>query len=90
MQRKPRAPRKMNPNTSWMNAALCKGTDPDVFFPEDHHDVAKAKEVCSRCPVVHLCLEYAIENKEFDRLSVWGGTTGIERRKMQRERRKAI
>ena|SRR3990167_6778890 len=80
----------------WMSAAACKGSDPDLFFPESLSPsiVAgkqkEAKEICNQCPVEHLCLEYALENYENERNSIWGGKTDKERRKLRRERRTAI
>lgn len=58
-----------------------------IFFPtrEDGPDTWNAaKEVCGRCPVSDACLEYAVANKE--RVGVWGGTTGDERRVLIRSR----
>jgi|GEM_PF-484609 len=41
-------------------------------------------EFCSNCPVVSLCLEYALEQKES--YGIWGGTTEYERRKLIKAR----
>ena len=37
----------------------------------------EAKEVCSNCPVIQKCLDYALSAHEAE--SVWGGTTATER-----------
>lgn len=37
-----------------------------------------AKEVCSRCPVIKQCREYALEWEEH---GVWGGMSAIERKR---------
>jgi len=38
----------------------------------------RAKDVCSRCPVVDDCLEYAVGIRETH--GIWGGTSEVERR----------
>lgn len=37
----------------------------------------EAKEVCSTCPVIQMCLDYALSAHEAE--GVWGGTTFKER-----------
>jgi len=73
---------------SWRDAARCRGTHPSLFFPpeEDGEEVRDAKDICSRCPVIHECLEWALDTDE--QFGVWGGTTPRERRRLQRVRRK--
>jgi WhiB family redox-sensing transcriptional regulator len=69
----------------WMAEGACRGSDVDVFFPPRGADASKwaegAKTVCRRCPVIHLCLEYALRANETS--GVWGGTTPKERRRMR-------
>ncbi len=43
----------------------------DLFFSEDLHDIARAKHVCSTCPVRLRCLQGALERAE--PCGVWGG-----------------
>lgn len=57
---------------------------PDVFYPEDifERDGKKlaeitAKEVCSRCPIIVQCQQYAIATGEA--YGVWGGLLASER-----------
>lgn len=40
-----------------------------------------AKDVCGRCEIQQLCLEYAVANKE--EYLVWGGMTPEERQKIK-------
>jgi hypothetical protein len=47
------------------------GTMVEVFFSEQLDDIARAKAICSRCPLVVTCLEGAIERGE--PWGVWGG-----------------
>lgn len=60
--------------------AACLSADPSLFFPEgaDHRAQARiAKEYCAECPIVMVCLEYAVKN---EMLGIWGGTTLRERK----------
>lgn len=59
--------------------ALCRETDPELFFPENgtkFQQIKQAKEVCKECPLIRVCLAYALQGK-FD--GIWGGTTLAER-----------
>ena len=60
---------------------------PEVFFPEDEHDlevrksmVKVAKEVCNDCPVRLRCFDYALSA---GMTGIWGGTTYEERVKLR-------
>jgi WhiB family redox-sensing transcriptional regulator len=60
---------------------------PEVFFPEDEHDlevrksmVRVAKEVCNDCPVRLRCFDYALTAGMH---GIWGGTTHEERVKLR-------
>lgn len=68
---------------SWRHQAACSRADPELFFgqPEEVRRIAKAKAVCSGCPVQNDCLIYALEKPEL--YGVWGGMTGEERRLLQ-------
>ena len=82
----------------WFDDALCKGVDPNVFFPvgaggpafkdgrpsstEDFEEEAASK--CGPCPVKSECLEYAIDNRIPE--GVWGGTTESQRRRIVKRR----
>lgn len=74
---------------TWRDAASCRSTDPDLFFPVgttglaiDH--IAAAKAVCTTCPVQTPCLEFAVESNQDS--GVWGGTSEEERRQIRRQR----
>jgi WhiB family redox-sensing transcriptional regulator len=60
---------------------------PEVFFPEDEHDlevrksmIKVAKEVCNDCPVRLRCFDYALSA---GMTGIWGGTTYEERVKLR-------
>ncbi len=65
-------------------AALARGAcatgdvDPAVFFPRDGSwmDVKNAKAACAGCPVLDVCLGYALRTQ---RHGIWGGMTATDR-----------
>lgn len=68
---------------SWTQEALCKGMT-HIFFPAKDSErpqarmrrEQKAKLVCSKCPVLVSCRDYARQNPQF---GIWGGETEEER-----------
>jgi len=70
---------------------VCSQTDPEIFFPELGRgatpETRLAKAICSECPVVVKCLQFALDNGE---LGIWGGTTNDDRRRIKRDRRKSL
>ncbi len=46
--------------------------------PSRARRTAQAKEVCSRCPVMMVCREFALHTQE--PFGVWGGLSEVERR----------
>ena len=83
----------LTPNRDWRSQAACLGVDPELFFPvaEDGpvHDaqVAAAKAVCAKCPVVATCLADALARITD---GIAGGLTEGERRALRRRDRTAI
>jgi WhiB family redox-sensing transcriptional regulator len=73
----------------WRDHALCRDTDPELFFPvgttgqalvsQDH-----AKQVCHECTVQQACLDYALDTNQDS--GIWGGLTEEERRSIRRKR----
>jgi WhiB family redox-sensing transcriptional regulator len=74
-------------STSWQDAAMCRGIDPEVFHPQSDEEADEAKAICAACPVREPCLEYALLARE--KLGVWGGLSERERRRVLRQRRKS-
>lgn len=73
--------------------AACRvGVDPELFFPAasrgPEHDaqVAAAKSVCSGCPVLHPCREWALTGLTE---GIAGGMTETERRAERARRRRS-
>jgi len=76
-----------NADYSWRSEALCRDTDPDLFFPVGTTgpaltQIANAKAVCCQCPVRAECLEFALSTNQDT--GIWGGTSEEERRKLRR------
>jgi WhiB family redox-sensing transcriptional regulator len=58
---------------NWMDDATCTTTNPDMFFSEHPDVLAQAANICTTCPVMDMCREYADDNKIRD--GVWGGAS---------------
>ncbi|GEL25665.1 hypothetical protein PSU4_46190 [Pseudonocardia sulfidoxydans NBRC 16205] len=72
----------------WRFRAACREVDPDLFFPPGpagpgQAQLAEAKAVCARCPVLLQCRTWAFVERE--RAGVWGGLSEDERRVAHRE-----
>lgn len=77
---------------TWRDRALCRDTDPELFFPVGSTGMAlvqtdKARRVCGECEVRSECLDYALETNQDS--GVWGGLSEEERRAIRRQRRSA-
>jgi WhiB family transcriptional regulator, redox-sensing transcriptional regulator len=73
----------------WRADALCRDTDPALFFPvgtTGHalDQIARAKEVCGDCTASRDCLDFALDTNQDS--GIWGGTTEEERRVIRRRR----
>lgn len=69
----------------WQRYGACRGMDSAMFYhpdgernPSRARRTARAKEVCSRCPVLQVCREFALSTHE--PFGVWGGLSETERR----------
>lgn len=79
----------------WAARGACRRSDPELFFPvspagPSADQAARAKLICTGCPVQPECLEFALDSGQD--FGVWGGTSESERRKMRRRmmRRRAM
>lgn len=73
----------------WRDEALCRDTDPELFFPvgttgKALAQINRAKEVCSECPVSAPCLDFALETNQDS--GIWGGLSEEDRRTIRRQR----
>ena len=73
-------------NQDWRQAGMCRGLEPEIFYPESDEEADVAKEICAQCVVRVPCLEYALARRE--KHGVWGGATERERRRILRQRQK--
>jgi WhiB family redox-sensing transcriptional regulator len=76
-----------NADYHWRNVAICRDTNPDLFFPvgttgQALVQIEQAKTVCRECPVQAPCLEFALSTNQDS--GIWGGTSEEERRKLRR------
>jgi len=74
---------------SWRETALCRDTDPELFFPVGTTGMAlvqidRAKQVCGECTARAACLDFALETNQD--AGVWGGLSEEERRVIRRRR----
>ena len=77
----------------WRPRAACRGVDTNVFFPEkgaSKGETARAKEICRSCVVSRQCGEYAMQWDERYMVGIWGGMTGIERRRQRTDNNKTM
>ena len=85
-----------NAEYGWRSEALCRDTDPELFFPIGTTGAAlvqieHARAVCRQCPVQADCLDFALTTNQDS--GIWGGTSEEERRVLRREfvaRQKAV
>lgn len=72
---------------NWRRRAACQGKDPELFFPVGSAgpaltQIAEAKKICARCPVLRACLVFAMATGQ--EYGIWGGLTEDERRQLRR------
>ena len=74
---------------TWRDHALCRDTDPELFFPVGTTGNALlaidyAKRVCAQCSVTQECLDFALDTNQDS--GIWGGLSEEERRDIRRQR----
>jgi|APGre2960657404_1045060.scaffolds.fasta_scaffold41949_2 WhiB family redox-sensing transcriptional regulator len=85
----------MTNNIDWMESAVCRQTDLELWFPDRENPaglirtINRARNICRSCPVQIECLDYALANNE--KYGIYGGinfgtTRGKTRRDLRRER----
>jgi len=74
----------------WMEQAVCRTVDPELFTGEEtpvnrHISMNKAVAICSTCPVMEQCRDYAMRLAEQGPIhGVWGGLRPAEINKLVR------
>ena len=73
---------------TWRDHALCRDTDPELFFPvgttgQALTSIDHAKRVCGECRVTKECLDFALDTHQDS--GIWGGTSEEERRVLRRQ-----
>lgn len=70
----------------WSQARCATGdaTMLSLFFSEEQHEVAQAKQLCRTCPLREACLEGALRRRE--PVGVWGGELFDRGRVIERKR----
>ena len=76
-------------DSSWRDHALCRDTDPELFFPVGTTGTAliqieRAKKVCGECSVRLDCLDFALSTNHDS--GIWGGLCEEARRVLRRQR----
>jgi hypothetical protein len=82
-RRDPRLLRALNDrdaDEAWRTQGVCRGIDPETFFPAPNEPADAAVSLCRGCDVQGPCLAWALEVGDCH--GVWGGTTPRERRAM--------
>jgi len=76
--------------SDFRHRAACRDVDPELFFPigtagPAQRQIAAAKAVCHRCPVIDDCLASALDAGHDE--GVWGGHYMSGRRDLRRRTR---
>ena len=71
----------MNKYPEFDGSQICAQTEPDLWFPTADRQTGRlAKSLCSSCPWLKPCLDYALFT---DVVGIWGGKTERERSQMR-------
>lgn len=89
-------PEAVSHPVTWRDQALCAGRH-HMFFPSvlpgrkhklGYVHEAEAKALCSICPVLGICREWALETGE--EIGIWGGLTPADREQVIWHRRRGL
>lgn len=75
--------KRVRSDDAWMTEAICSATNPDDWFVDEQHihAIAMLRMICSECPVITQCREYALKRHAY---GFWGGMTQSERSRIRR------
>lgn len=74
----------------WIQQAVCRQVDPDLFVGEGHandlrHREKRAIKICKTCPVIAECRAYAMGlARQSPIFGVWGGMKAADINKQAR------
>jgi len=73
--------------TDWRELAMCRDSEPNLFFPIGStgpalEQIDGARTICLQCSVKEECLNYALETNQ--EAGVWGGYAEDERRRLRK------
>ncbi|MEZ0109647.1 hypothetical protein ABH920_003661 [Catenulispora sp. EB89] len=75
----------------WVQQGACRTSEPELFFPvtppgfsRQQRQLAEAKAVCHRCPVIESCRGWAMAHPQLAQYGVWGAMSEEERRSARR------
>lgn len=66
---------------SWEGANCTELDEPDIFFSVKTDDIKFAQALCSDCPLVQKCIQYALDNEIAE--GIWGGLTEAQRKMLR-------
>jgi WhiB family redox-sensing transcriptional regulator len=69
----------------WRRDAACRGEPLELFFPRLDVVPDEARRICTTCPAVTACLEYALAPHVPPIIGVWAGLSASERRRLKRQ-----
>jgi WhiB family redox-sensing transcriptional regulator len=65
---------------TWSERAICRGENPNTFFPAHGDPGTRARRLCANCPVRIDCRQYATAA---DEPGIWGGLDQEQRRALR-------
>lgn len=68
----------------WRQQANCRGTNPDLFYPDKGEPRHLINAMCTTCPVQAECLNAGLG----ERLGWWGGISPRDRERIRAARRR--
>jgi len=73
---------------NWERLAACADLPgaTQLFFSDELHEIARAKNICATCPVMVECLETALERRE--QWGIWGGQLFVAGKIVMNKRRR--
>ena len=76
----------------WMSEADCSGLDVSVWIPDFEYSDGQAAnrdvqqiglQICRKCPVQIVCLNFALAMKDHIPDGIWGGTNELQRKALK-------